>query len=129
MFFTNDLFLKIWKADDNDDADDDDATLSTVPATQDESSKRLKCNTVNASIQDESNDKSKCDTVQTMPVLAPLPQIVVHQHFPFFDKAASRYTTSNDSLLGELRRRKWIDLERAAESRVEADLASSHEVS
>lgn len=82
-----------------------------------------------ASTQDESSDESKCKTIKTSPVVvAPSPRIIVYQHFPFFDKSASRYTTSNDSLLAELGRRKWFDLKKAAESKVEADLASTHEV-
>lgn len=82
-----------------------------------------------SSTQDESSDESRCKTIKTSHVVvAPSPRIVAYQHFPFFDKSPSRYTTSNDALLAELGRRRWFDLKKAAESKVEADVTSSHEV-
>lgn len=63
-----------------------------------------------------------------IPVCEPEPRIVVNQHFPFFDKSASRYTTANDPLLKLLRYRKYFDMEREIERDVEASMASSCKV-
>lgn len=78
----------------------------------------------------KSNDASIYDDLhKAIPICAPEPRVVVHHHFPFFDRSASRHTTSNDPLLKLLRHRKYFDIEKEIMERdARASLASSSEV-
>ena len=103
--------------DDNDESDyDNESTLSIVPLAYSRD-------------RDKPNVTLKCSsTFPKIPVCASEPRIVVHHHFPFFDKALSRHTISNDPLLKLLRRYKFFDAEKEMKPKIEAGLASSFKV-
>jgi hypothetical protein len=113
MFVSN--FAQIvYKADEDvNDRDDDDNSISSIATLT----------------WDGSNNAALLEiTHAKVPVSAPEPRIVVHHHFPFFDKSSSRHTMSNDPLLKLLRQRKYFDDEREMKRKIEADFASSRKV-
>jgi hypothetical protein len=120
------LIPLIFEADDDDDDHyddddvDDDCTVSVVKLTQNESD--------DGSIHPVASF-TEVATRAIMPICAPEPRIVIHQAFPFFDQAAARYTSSNDHLVEEIRRRNWTDIERSVKRKLAEDDVSSQNVS